>query len=350
MSDSHTRDILTDCHLAVPEVEQELLEAAREGRLAEFVATRSECGMAALFGFVEGVVYQNLSRPRELNRGHCRCAIRASRMDPECHDQHQDEVVAAFEYVLAYVREHEGERIKNLGGWLTSRLNFISIDAYRRRRVEVGAQARPRLPKWLIAELGADPWSMRLALGILDWVGVPMTAGSQVWPLAAWAALRAQTLGGPELSEPAMLAEVDQVIAAMRVRPKWHEKYVERPLGRKQAALASAHGTRADDDRDFICPSGPDAAIEASLTELAATAIEAIAALTSEGAPVRETVADVLGRLFGADEVLPEVDMAPDDGQSPDSRELAVRLILDPEVLDRVVDAVVRIMAEKPSR
>lgn len=306
------------------EAEHDFLEAAAAGRLAEFIATDEKHGNAALYSLVSGVIYQHLTRPLELRRGHFRCAVDAGRLEPECLDGHQDEVEAARAYVLA----HAHERFENLGGWLASRLTYISVDAHRRRRAEVGALQRPRLPKWLIERIGPDEWLHELAVKILNWVGASTTAGYEVWPLAAWAEQRATSTGRPEVSEARIQVEIDRILTAMRTRPAWYANYVERPLGRKQAPLIPAQRTSPDEARefDYVRYDEPDDAEEALLRELASTAITTIAELIGQGRPVREAASEVLRVVFGADD-------------------RAARLVLEPEVLDRVVDTVLRIMA-----
>ncbi|HET9168746.1 MAG TPA: hypothetical protein VFN97_04890 [Actinospica sp.] len=223
---------------------------------------------------------------------------------------------------------HAHERFENLGGWLASRLTYISVDAHRRRRAEVGALQRPRLPKWLIERIGPDEWLHELAVKILNWVGASTTAGYEVWPLAAWAEQRATSTGRPEVSEARIQVEIDRILTAMRTRPAWYANYVERPLGRKQAPLIPAQRTSPDEARefDYVRYDEPDDAEEALLRELASTAITTIAELIGQGRPVREAASEVLRVVFGADD-------------------RAARLVLEPEVLDRVVDTVLRIMA-----
>jgi hypothetical protein len=329
----------------VQTAEHELLEAAHAGRLAQFMAADRRRADAALYALVSGIVYQHLTRPLELKRGHYRCAADPGRLEPECRDGHQDEVEAARAYVLA----HAHERFENLCGWLASRLAYVSVDAHRRRRAQSGALQRPRLPKWLTDRIGRDRWLQELAVKILNWVGVPTTAGYEVWPLAAWAEQRAASTGLPEISEARMQAEVDSILAAMRTRPGWYADYVERPLGRKHAPLIPAQRTSAQEVREprYVRYDEPDDAQEALLTELASTAIAAIAELAARGTPVRDAVAEVLGTVFGADDGVHEQDLLPGDGRAPSPRERAARLALEPEVLDRVVDATLRIIAPR---
>jgi hypothetical protein len=334
----------------IPEAERELLEAARAGRLAEYLRAQPGRGYATLYIIVSEVVYQRFTRPFELDRAHYRCADGPDRMDQDCHDRYQDDVEAAHAYVL----DHADEHFENLRGWLASRLTYITVDANRRRRSQREALQRPRLPSWLAEKIGEDGWLRKLSINILDWAGVPTTAGHQLWPLRAWVEQRALSVAEPEISEAEMQAEVDRVLAAMRTRPKWYERYVERPLGHKQPPLAPAQrggeNGSADGFRepDYVRYLEPDEADEALLAELASAAIEEIAERTAEGAPVRETVAEVLAVVFGADTGADEMDRPPAGGRAQSPRERAAQLILDDDVLDRVVAAVQRIRRQNP--
>src|SRR6185369_13070063 len=93
--------------------------------------------------------------------------------------------------------------IKNLEGWVASRIRPATVDGHRRRRGLRGAQQRPRVPAWLAAELGGEPWLTTLATRILEWVGVTTTAGTELWPLDAWAELRTTVTDDPVRSGPA---------------------------------------------------------------------------------------------------------------------------------------------------
>lgn len=331
------------------EAEQELLEAARLGRLADHLAAAPERANAALYRLVSEVVYQRLTRPRELDRGHYRCAGGSDRMDPDCHDCHQDDTEAA----VAYVKEHADEHFANLCGWLASRLAFITVDAYRRRRTQYGALQRPRLPRWLADEIGADARLRRLSVDILEWVGVPTTAGNQTWPLRVWSQQWSQSAPEPEpeVSEAEMLAEVDRALAAMRTRPKWYSDYVERPLGHKQPPLMPAQyggGTGEYREPEYVQYVEPDQVDDAQLFELAAAAIEAITEQVGRGVAPDESVAAVLGLVFGADEDESDVQMdrRPGDGRTLSPRERAAQLVLEADVLERVVALVVELISQ----
>ena len=131
--------------------------------------------------------------------------------------------------------------IDNFDGWLATRLSPATVDAHRRRRGEIGALQRPRLPAWLGEALGGDPWLCDLAVQILVWAGVPATAGAELWPLDGWAARRAEVTGAPPAgpdTRDTLDREVRTVLAAMGTRPKWYAEHVERPLGHKRAPVA----------------------------------------------------------------------------------------------------------------
>lgn len=184
-----------------------------------------------------------------------------------------------------------------------------------------------------------------MALNILEWVGVTATAGHSVWPLRAWVEQRARSVAGPEFTEAQMDAEVKHVLAAMRTKPTWYADYVERPLSRKQAPLVPLQ--RTDAAGSHMRYIEPDDAADALLTELAAMAIGAIGERLAQGSPAREAVAEVVGVVFGNDAGAgtDELDRIPGCGPDLNPQRRAAQLILEPDVLDRVVDAVVEIIA-----
>src|ERR1700722_13163879 len=168
--------------------ERALLTAATLGKLAEYLERNPITGRAVLYRMVSRLVYGRVTRPVERRRGHDRCAASPDKMPPDCHDAHQDDVAAVYEDVLA----NGALSFEILVGWIASRLKRATIDAYRRRRGERGALQRPRLTGWLETELGDDPWLRRLAVNVLEWVGVTATVAGGIWPLGAWAQQRAQ--------------------------------------------------------------------------------------------------------------------------------------------------------------
>ena len=327
-----------------PETERKLAEQARAGLLRTYLIENPEPANAAVYAVISDLVYRYLTRPAERRRGHSRCASRIDRLEPDCRERHQDDVEAVHADLLA----HADRRITNLHGWLTSRLRAVTIDAHRRRRGDRGALQRPRLPVWLARELGENDWLRTLALNILDWVGETATAGpDSPWPLRTWAEQRTGYVPGPQLSEARLNTEVERVLTAMRRRPAWYEAHVERPLGLKPAALLPARREDAEPPREPapVRLVEPDEIEHALLSELAAAAIERIERRLAAGAPTRQTVAEVLRLVFTAGTGAEEMDRMPDGGRHPSPRERAAQLVLEPEVLDRVVDAVLRIIA-----
>lgn len=328
MADRNTADPRADDDGGEPEEDRAPLEAARDGRLREYLSTRE--GNDAVYLIISRVVFQRITRPLELRRGHGLCAGGAGRLEAACHDRHQDDVEALYLDLLG----DADKRIANLPAWLSSRAEPASIDEYRRRRSERGALQRPRMTVWLAQALGEDPWLQRLALNILDWVGVDATAGYDVWPLRAWVEQRAAMVEGPALSEAEMDAEVQHVLDTMRTkRSNWYAAHVEHPLGHKQAPLAPFRRTDTEGFREaeHVRHTTPDDQVEALLRELASTALDLVEALIAQGRPLREAVASALTEAFGTAETEPD--------------ERAGQLIAEPEVFNRIVSTVEKILS-----
>ena len=70
---------------------------------------------------------------------------------------------------------------------------------------------------------------------MLIWVGIPVTAGTSVWPTQSWAELRARHTGDPRDHDPAGLAhEIERVVEIMKnYDTSWYTRYIELPLGHK---------------------------------------------------------------------------------------------------------------------
>lgn len=180
------------------------------------------------------LVYTCHTRRLEGDRGHGRCAAGMLLLAPDCHDRYVDDVLSVEQYVIAFCNQPVG----NLLGWIASRITKATVDGYRRRRGEVGALQRPRIPAWLAVALDDDPWLKLLALHILEWVGIPTTAGYEVWPLEAWSCERELHPHG-RLRTCDIGMDVQQVITVMRQeRPRWYAAYVERPLERKPVPVS----------------------------------------------------------------------------------------------------------------
>jgi hypothetical protein len=326
---------------AEEETEREFRAAAREGRLAQYLEQNPETGNATLYRIVSELVYQRLTQPAERGRGHQRCAVSVNHLEPDCHDRHQDDVEA----VRADLLRHADRHIENPRGWLVPRLKPVTIDAHRRRRGESGAQQRPRLPLpgWLDAALAGDPWLSALAIEILVWVGVPTAVQNGIWPLSAWAERRALATGEPGGTEARVAVDVERVLAAMRTNQGWYDKYIERPLGRKQAPTTPR--TRGDADARepaFLPTAQPDERADTRLVGLAGDAIDAVETRLKRGEDLRSAILAVLATTFGRGTGADEMECAPGSGSCADER--VVKLLADPGVVDRVAAAFLEII------
>jgi hypothetical protein len=235
--------------------------------------------------------------------------------------------------------------------WLVSRLQPATVDAHRRRRSGRGALQRPRLPQWLLKELGDDPWLGRLAIEVLVWVGVTGTAGGGLWPLDGWADLRHQVTGDwADSTSHTVEREVEQVLRAMRTRPKWYADYVERPLGAKTAPLATAaHGTPAGVEPSVLALVEPHEADDARLTALAESALEAIEGRLATNPDLKDlkaAVNTVVRTVFGEIDLAREVAGLPYDAPSAD--EQIMSLVDNSADLTRIARVVRDILGGQP--
>lgn len=267
---------------------------ARDGLLAGSAAAAAPGALARLRGGVYSVawplVFARITRPLEHRRRHADCARGLEWLRPDCLDRFHDDVEAVVDHAL----RRATDPIENLEGWLATRLNPATVDAHRRRRGEIGALQRPRLPSWLGNALGGDPWLCDLAVQILVWVGVPATAGAELWPLDGWAARRTELTGEPVADRDTLDGEVQRVLAAMRTRPKWHAEHVERPLGHKQAPVAPMPA-----ELPALELVGRDELADARLAELAEEALAAIEVRLNRGETAATAVTTVLRLVFG---------------------------------------------------
>jgi hypothetical protein len=316
---------------------------ARAGELATCAATATDDERrhltAAVYQLTWPVVFEQLTRRIEIQRGHPACASSLRQMTADCLDKFEDDVEAVVFYVLKYATM----AISDLEAWTCSRLTPATVDAHRRRRGARGALQRPRLPRWLADALGHDRWLTELATEILVWVGVTTTAGTCLWPLDSWTLRRAVTTGDWRGTDQATVAEeVEYVLRVMRQRPAWYASYVECPLGHKQPAVHSA--PPGDGDRG-VEPT-PLALVErhevedARLRDLAASAVEAIGARIAGGEPAPAVVVDVLTVAFGGSD---DLDLLNTGGADADT---ALALLGDPQVVERVAAAVRSIIEE----
>ncbi|MDG4762880.1 hypothetical protein O7632_01930 [Solwaraspora sp. WMMD406] len=323
----------------------EVRDLARRGLLSATIATASGAYRVRLTGatysIVWPVVYRGLTRKIEMRRGHLTCATSISRLAADCLDRFHNDVDAVVDDVV----RRAVSRIENLDGWIASRLVPATVDGHRRRRGAIGALQRPRVPGWLSKQLGGDPWLIDLATQILIWVGVPSSAGYDLWPTQAWVARRWERHGDwSTYGEAQVRADIRVVLDAMSHRPQWYERYVEVPLGRKQAPVVAVPRL---DDRDGGRPPAPtDVSIEHEqdrvLTALAHDAVALITARLARGEPARQVVADVLGVVFGTDDAVAPGSYETGDRGYGDRLD---RMLRDATELDRLVAAVLDIVS-----
>ncbi len=322
---------------------QELNDLARRGELATHAAAapgvRARLTGAA-YDIVWPIVFARITRPMERRRGHWSCAVSVRMLADECLDRFHDDVEAVVTDLLAGAKVP----IADVERWVSARLTAATVDGHRRRRGGRGALQRPRVPVWLAAELGGDPWLTDLAVQILTWVGVPATAGTQLWPLDSWAQRRELVTGDAGGGDEATVArEVELVLTAMRRRPKWHADYVERPLGHKWAPVVAVPGDAVGDPPPLLVV-GPEERDDTRLSELASAAVEAMSRLLRTGADPADTVVRVLGLVFAAGTGSEEIDRTP--GRLPVTGEWVSALLTDAGAVQRIVGEMLRIIGE----
>lgn len=325
---------------------QRLRDLARAGRLAAVAAAAGGEERLALTGAAYDVawpiVFARVTRRVEQRRGHPACAAGVDRLADECLDRFHDDVEAVVDDLLAHARHP----VQHLEGWIAGRLTAATVNGHRRLRGERGALQRPRLPGWLAGALGHDRWRTKLAVEILVWVGEPVTAGTEVWPLEAWAQRRGALTGDWAGSNPAVVArEVDGVLVAMRQRPEWYASYVERPLGGKRAPVATAppagrtgEMARPLDLRD------PDARVDAEMLRLAAEAVRAIDHRLARGEQAERIVVEVIRTVFGGP-FTGTLDAAPHDAADPLGG--LTTALADGATVDRIVATVLGIIGDR---
>jgi transcriptional regulator with XRE-family HTH domain len=315
----------------------ELRQLAAHGQLATHVSNASQAErrrlVAAAYEIVMPVVFTRATRRFEHSRGHYRCAMGIQHLEPDCTDRFYEDLEAVTNDLF----RNASRPITNLEGWVSSRLTAALVDGHRRRRGQRGAIQRPRLPRWLTEELGDDQWRRQLALEILIWVGVPSTAGTRTWPLDTWAARR-EVITGEYTAETVMVArDVEQVLAIMRRRPAWYERYVERPLGRKRTPVLPK---RLIDEARPLALTGRHEEEDSRLAELAATAIAAIADRIGQGEHPQAAVAEIIRLAFDSATGAEEMDRPP--GES--GHDTTSTLLTDPQVIHRITATVLDIL------
>jgi hypothetical protein len=288
------------------------------------------------------VVFNRLTHGMELRRGHLTCARSVRHLADDCLDRFEDDVEAVVDDV-----ERRADRpIDNLEAWIASRLTAATVDAHRRRRGERGALQRPRLPRWLADGLAgltgqSDGWLVELATNLLVWVGTPTTAGADVWPLNSWARQRERW---PDPPTHGIEHDVDTVLAVMRTRPTWFDRYVERPLGRKQPPVAgplvATDGSTLE--RPPLSLVDRDDADDASLHLLASRATDEIRSRLRQGERPEPVVMSVIWRLFGVEDVTRGLDRTPHE--APHRDEWLATVLRDPARRASVVHSVLAIV------
>lgn len=320
-------------------------ELARRGTLVDTFAKASAAGRRRLrreaYELLYPVVFSQLTRRIEARRDHPDCLASVSALRPDCLDRFYDDMDAVLDDLFRNARVP----IRNLEGWVSSRMVRATVDAYRRRRGSRGAPQRPRIPRWLARELQHDDRLQALALQMLEWVGVDATAGVADWPVEVWAAKRAVEIGDYEAARRAVVHDIATVLAAMCTHARWYHDNVERPMGHKRFPLVAGHadGTGAVPDRP---PTALDAAAadDAREAELAALAVVAIAGRLERGDDLRVAVVDVIATVFGTGTAAEGLDRLP--GQDAGVDELISTRLADPRTVDRIVALVLELLRE----
>ncbi|MDQ7803301.1 hypothetical protein Q5425_06140 [Amycolatopsis sp. A133] len=273
-------------------------QLASRGELADHAAAARgdarRCLRASVFEIAQPVVFRNLTRRLELNRGHYRCARAVQHLDDPCLDRFHDDMEAVVDDVFRNARIP----IASLEGWIRRRLVHATVDGYRRRRSERGALQRPRVPRWLAAELGGDPVLLALAVDILDFVGTDSVPSAGIWPVDHWAENRVARGAPPSTARRAVEHETALVLSAMRRRPRWYENYVERPLGFKRPPSVPVPRFAPEDGTDPLGEPAfrqeePDARLERAVV-----AVAAIEGRIAGGEPPEAVVVDVVSSVF----------------------------------------------------
>jgi hypothetical protein len=276
----------------------------------------------------------------ELKKGHRACAVSLRHMADPCLDRFEDDVLAVIDYLFVNGKKP----IHNLEGWITSRLAMATVDGHRKRRGARGALQRVRVPAWLGAAVQHDRWLVGLAGSIIEWVGVVATAGTDLWPLDAWAERRGEVTGDPAGSTPGRVAvEVDRILVVMRrTRPAWYAAHIEHPLGLKQAPTVGDIGTPHDPAEAARLRA--DRADD-QLMALAAAATDAISDALATGEDPAAVVPRVLRALFLSPAIAATaMDALPGEELAAGAERLAA-VLADERPLARLVEDVVTIIA-----
>ncbi len=325
-----------------------LRDLAASGGLRQAACSGDARGLRSeAFGLVLPLVWQRHTRPLEMRKGHRRCAAGICCLEPECADGFTDDVESVVTALLAYSRP-----IANLEGWITMRMANAIKDGYRMRRSrDMGAQQRVRVPMRLKARLGNDPWMVALADRVLQWTGVRHTAGTQMWPLGAWAEDRAALVGPARQPSAGETVAADLAVVLRTMREwdtAWYVGYVEQPLGRKWAPVAAQTcrdpDSGAPDESAHLDLVPQHERDDARLAEAAAGCLAVIRSGIAAGGEPRQVVADALADSFlSVGSLCEECDRTPLADGDPGTVVAAV--LADPDALDRVVGTALDIVA-----
>jgi hypothetical protein len=294
------------------------------------------------------LVWERHTRPLEARKGHGWCATGVRRLAPDCADGFTDDLESVVTALLAY-----GRPISNLEGWITVRMANAIKDGHRVRRArDMGAQQRVRVPARLAMRLGNDAWLVALADRVLQWAGVRHTAGAGLWPLGSWAEDRA-AIAGPAAQAPGGETVADDlavVLTAMKeCDAAWYEKYVERPLGRKWAPVATeswlGDGATTAGEAAYLDLVPGHERDDARLAEAASACLEIIRHGLADGGEPRRVVADALTASFVCDGPASEIAHFPCDA---DPADLVTAVLADAAALDRLVGEVLEIVGLSP--
>lgn len=322
-----------------------LRELVARGELAtaELPPAEIKAVRRAAYQVVWPLVFNSHTRPLEKRKGHLACASSVTRLAAECLDGFYDDVEAVVDNLFRRAKKP----IRSLEAWITRWMTAAIVDAYRQRRGERGAQQKPRIPRWLATALDRDPWLVKLAEKILEWVGVTATAGLEIWPLNAWAELRGTITGDWGGDRPAVVAgEVKHVLDVMRgTRPHWYARYVEQPMGHKWVPVAAAPWQGDLGSLEPLSLTTREDRDDADLTQLAALAVQSLAVGLACGAEPRDVVRRVLRTLFlGPEAVGHDLDRTPHATTADRDEQLSAALA-DDLAVDRIVEAVLAILA-----
>jgi hypothetical protein len=325
-----------------------LRDLAASGSLREAASTPGECAKlrSAAFEVALPLVWTRHTRPLENSKGHRRCASGIIRLAPECHDGFTDDLESVVTALLSY-----GRPIANLEGWISTRMSNAIKDGHRLRRArEMGAQQRVRVPARLAARLDNDPWLVALAERVLRWAGVRHTAGTELWPLHAWAEDRA-AFTGPSPGDPhaAVARDLGVVLRTMRDSDSsWFEKYVERPLGRKWAPVVVGWPNDDGADRSEVACFqfvSEHERTDAHLAEAAARSLTMIRSALAAGTGARNAIAGALAANFMSIGALrAELDREPGADGTGD---VVAAILNDCGALDRLVPDVLTIVGQR---